>query len=131
MPYLDHKIKKIIKYLHHPRHCLMVSALSITSETLTNVPEAVTLNTQLETQFKLSTRKEAVRRNSRGGTITAFKSKVGDDFGTNKAKALKRARQSRTSSTIFLDDSHFKKSKEASQSQHVSFAEEKFEELSR
>ena len=59
----------------------MVTARSIREITLTETVAAKTLDAEREAQFKLSVRKEDIRNNPRGGTITAFKSRISDGFG--------------------------------------------------
>ena len=71
----------------------MVSTLSITP-TITSLEVARTLDTQIETYFRSSVKKGCMRSNPRGGTITKFKSKIGDGFGTTKARALNGVRES-------------------------------------
>ena len=58
-----------------------------TTSTRTNVA-ARRLSTQIETQFKLTARKEDTRQNARAGSVTMFKLKIGDWHGVAKAKSL-------------------------------------------
>ena len=84
-------MKKI--FASSTNHYFMVSTLAAINTTANNVPSAGTLSMQLETQFKISTRKGDVRSNPKVGTIATFKLRIGDGFGSAKSKTLKCVRQ--------------------------------------
>ena len=89
------------------------------------------LDVNMECQFKCTVRKGDTRDNPRGGASTDFKVKISEGVEVLKARTLSFVRHALSNAQLVSDDIHFKKSKGASQSQHVILCENNFEDLTR
>ena len=72
-----------------------------------------------------------MRNNPRGGTITKFKSNVGDSFGVTKERALNGVRKSIPVFKLLMEDACIENSKGVAQRRYIALNEINFEKLTR